>query len=164
MSYTEWGYIGYGIDLDDLSEEYIDLGKLQDIFKNNKYKVNDIFKLKSEDIDQILKTKSVQELLNLKPLKEYEDNETGYYSYNPLVQIVALILNQDNYGFEAALEDEYLKYVYLPACMPWEMGNNKNLTSKKFESFVRMALEEIYQEEYYSKIPEVEYVNCITGG
>lgn len=164
MSYQEWGYIGYGIDVYELNEEHIDHKKLKNLFLENKYNINKIFDLNNEDIQKIKKAQSTKEILELKALEEYEGDEYGWYNYNPLEQIVALILNQKNYDFEAADENQALRYIYIPACMPWQMGNLSNLTEKEVDDFVNEALKEIYKEEYYNKIPQMDDINCVSGG
>lgn len=163
MSYQEWGYIGYGIDVYELNEEHIDEKKLKKLFLENKYNINEVFELKESDIQNIQKAETTNEILELEPLREYEDHDC-YYSYNPLSQIVALILNKKDYGFEGAEKDQEQRYIYLPSCMPWEMGNIKDLTKEELDSFVNKALKEIYKEKYYNKIPRMYCINCVSGG
>ena len=164
MSYQERGYIGYGIDIDELKEKHIDCKKIKNLFLNNKYDINKVFGLNDEDIQNICKAKSTKEILELEVLSEYESDDYWWYNYNPLAQIVALVLNQKNYGFEAAYKDQSLQYIYLPACMPWEMCSLSNLTKKEVDTFVNEALKEIYKEKYCDKIPQMDYVNCVSGG
>lgn len=163
MSYQEWGYIGYGIDIYELNEEYIDERKLKELFLENKYNINEVFELEESDIQNIQKAETTNEILELEPLREYEDDDC-YYSCNPLAQIVALILNKKEYRFEGAEENQEPRYIYLPSNMPWQMGNIKDLTKEELDSFVNEALKEIYKEESYDKIPQMDYINCVTGG
>lgn len=164
MSYQKWGYIGYGIDVYDLDKEYIDHQKLKELFLTNKYDINEIFRLDDNDIKDIQKTKTTEEILELKPFSEYEDDYDSSFDYHPLEAIIKNVLEQKNYGFQGAEEYDKLGYIYLPACMPWEMGNIKNLTREELDNFVNEALKEIYKEEYYDKIPKMDYVNCVSGG
>ena len=164
MSYREWGYTGYGIDTYKLDEKHIDERKLKKLFLENKYNINEVFKLKENDIQNIQKAKTTNEILELEPLREYEDDDMGYYSNRPLEQITELILNKKDYGFEIAEENQDPRYIYLPNCMPWQMGNIKDLTKEELDNFVNEALKEIYKEEYYDKIPRMDYINCVTGG
>ena len=55
MSYHEWGYIGYGIDIYELNEKYIDERKLKKLFLENKYSINEVFQLEENDIQNIQK-------------------------------------------------------------------------------------------------------------
>ena len=163
MSYQEWGYIGYGIDIYELDAEHIDERKLKKLFLENTYNINEVFQLETSDIQNIQKAETTNEILELEPLRGYEDDDY-YYSYNPLAQIIALILNKKDYGFEGAEENQRPRYIYLPSCMPWQMGNIKDLTKKELDNFVNEALKEVYKEEYYDKIPQIDYINCVTGG
>ena len=72
-----WSTIGYGINTYSIDEKHIDLTKLKELFQANKYYVNDIFGLTQNNIEEVLKAKSVQELLNINPLKEYWEPELG---------------------------------------------------------------------------------------
>lgn len=162
MSYIEWGYIGYGIDLYEIKEDFIDLDKIKSLFKENRYNVNSIFMLDSKDLQYIQEAQNLEDILSLKRLEYYESRDN--YNYDALTQIIVLILNKLNYGFEGAEKDQQLTYIYLPACMPWEISNIKDLTKDKLKEFVNEALKEIYKEEYYDKIPQVCYINCVSGG
>lgn len=159
----QWASQGYGIYTWDINEKDIDLEKLKKLFKKNKYDVNNLFELKEEDIKAIQNAGSVEEILKLKPLENYWNEMDHWYIERPLEQIVALILNQKGYGFEAGVEDHSLTYIYLPARMPWEMQQTKDLTLKTLESFINEALKEIYKESNYKNIPKLNKVNCLSG-
>ena len=163
MSCNKWGYIGYGIAIYDLSEGDIDHQKLKNLFLANKYNINEEFGLDNDDIQKIRQAQSTDEILELKPLANYQGNKTGYNYYKPLIQIVQMLLNQKDYGFEIAEENNEDMFIYIPACMPWEMGNLKDLTKEKLDSFVNEALKEIYKEECYNIIPKMDYINCVKG-
>ena len=161
--FDQWASIGYGINTWDIHQEDIDLEKLKKLFSENKYDINDIFELKEEHKKAIQKANSVEEILELKPLKEYWIAIDHWYFEHPLEQIVGLILEQKEYGFETAIEDHNLAYIYLPARMPWQMKETKNLTKENLESFIHESLKEIYKESNYKNIPKLKKVHCLSG-
>lgn len=155
-----WSTIGYGINTYSIDEKHIDLTKLKELFQANKYYVNDIFGLTQNNIEEILKAQSVQELLNINPLRDYWEPELGWYNEQPLMQIVDLVLNQKDYGFMPGVCAESLAYIYLPVEMPWNIKKTKDLTLEKLKAFINESLKELYSEKYYDKIPELQYINC----
>lgn len=175
MSTTSWGNVGYGVYLDQLKEEYIDPKKLLALLKSSEPVINDhsfedIFhfteNLSAEEL-QAAETAETWKLLEIiAPAIENAERTLEdfcyYYTYDTLATIIFCLLHR--LGYEPADGDQSLEAFIIYACMPWEMGERKNLTREQADLSLVQALRKIYKDDCYDQIPAPDYINITSWG